>query len=183
MAAVWFRNVKNVLSLVEMESIFFIADHTVLWFRFANKTVLIKHQCFICCRKVFAQCQGLLSFLLWCPQQVNWSAGKKLGGHTADPNWPSKYCTPYSGMLSHKTEEGGSFFQCSLCLETNCWWEVVSDYLCITWCFSWVFPLHVLNCLSWLLPLFLSPIPLWTAVSEWLDRDLPVSWGQLSTRR
>lgn len=181
----WFRNFRNILGLVGLELIFFTAAHTVLCFWFATKTVLTEQQCFICCWKVLAQCQGLLCFSRWPTQQVSWDVGKKLGGHRADPNWLRAYHKPYKVVFSNNTKEG-SFSSAAIAErltghQDSCW-EAVSDCLCIASCFPCSSP-HLLNSLyldpQVFLTFALCFLPQlhwgWGWVNDWAS----ASWGQL----
>lgn len=55
-----------VMILAGIELIFFVEAHTMLCLRFFMKVVVIKHQCFSCCRAVLSQSQRLFSFSC-CP--------------------------------------------------------------------------------------------------------------------
>ena len=146
----------------------------VLCFRPMAKTVLIlTHRCFSCVKAFSIPHAVLLASRLGVSQRL----GEDKAG-TFDPNWAKGCSTSYNVTLSNKT---GDTFQSSYCSETGrtliCWWEVVSDYLCIGCFFSPPPPPFSLSPIK--LPLsqpmsfplcalpILSPIPLRVG-SEWV---------------
>lgn len=116
------------------------------------------------------------------------------GWETADPKSLEGWSMPHSIMLGNKTR--GQFFQGRCCSGTAWasvwWWEVVSDFLCISWggsvCLFVLFLLLFIKCLYWPMRVFMLifalPIafPFLLGGSKWAAGVcLLAGWSQLTT--
>lgn len=102
--------------------------------------VLLTHWCFSYCWAVITQHQDLHRFS--AALAVSWLRWTRIWREGTEPTWTG-HLTPNDQGLSltvwqHVQEYNQHWsFKGGCCLETGwatvCWWEVVSDCLCITW--------------------------------------------------
>lgn len=78
-----------VLDLAGTDLVFFLPACMVLCFAFVTKTILVTHQCFICCWTVLAQHQVFLLFPL-CPLSEWTGDRQKAGRRHSWGSWPKQ---------------------------------------------------------------------------------------------
>lgn len=130
------------------------------------------HQCSGYCGTLLAPCQGL-RFPLCPPREQAGGRQEAERGHSED--WPKGQPIPPSTVLSSKTgsrgRSRGLSCQGGCCSETGgallCWWEMVSDCLCITEVIPSLTKMSLCrprSSLTFVLPI-LAPIPPATSLS------------------